>query len=121
MVCLPDRVIACKVKTLGRISVAVTLARALGRPIGGSGVEWVLYAKSAVSAERQATLLERRESAIGAATTHPAAVLRTPRVFDIRVGGRGEPDQQDQCKENGRRYCLHNIYPHLLLRSRPGC
>jgi len=66
-------------------------------------MERIPNAKSAVSAERQATLLERRESAIGAATTHPAAVLRTPRVFDIRVGGRGEPDQQDQCKSRSKK------------------
>jgi hypothetical protein len=121
MACLPDRVIACKVKTLGRILVAVTLARALGWPIGGSGVERVWYAKSADAGDCRPTLIDRRESAIGAATTHSAAVLRTPRVLDVRVGGRDEPGQQNKRKQNGRRYCLHGICPALLLRSGSGC
>src|SRR5450830_1376144 len=48
-------------------------------------IERIADAKSAVSAERQATLLERRESAIRPVIV--AAILRAPRIFRGRASG----------------------------------
>ena len=77
-----------KVKTLVGISTAVTLARALGGPLGGTGIEPVPLAKSADAGHRRSTLLDRGKTAISGAATR-AAILGAPGIFD----GRGRLDE----------------------------
>jgi hypothetical protein len=68
-----------------RPSILALFARPLGRPLGGTGVEWIGIAETADAMHRRLALLDGDKAAIGG----PAGVAAIDRAPFLRIGTAG--------------------------------